>query len=115
MVTDSDAVVTLVNPAFCAMFDTTAQVQGRPLLETSRHPGLYAACRTVLAERQERHQEITLAGGRETLVHWVPLLQDGTLAGALAVFHDISALKRVEKIRRDFVAGGALGGGFAKS
>ena len=104
MVTDRDAVVTLVNPSFCAMFGVGVQVLGRPLMEISRHPDLHAACREVLAQRRERTQEIRLTGGTETLVHWVPLLQDGALAGAVAVFHDISALKRVERIRRDFVA-----------
>ena len=104
MVTDAEAVVTLVNPAFCQLFGTDAGVQGKKLLEISRHPDLYAACREVLAERRERHQEINLAGGKSTRVHWVPLTQQGALRGAVAVFHDISALKRVEKIRRDFVA-----------
>jgi len=104
MVTDADAVVTLVNPAFCAMFGADSGVQGRKLLEISRHPGLFTACHEVLSERRERHQEITLAGGKSTLIHWVPLMEQGGLAGVVAVFHDISALKRVEKIRRDFVA-----------
>ena len=104
MVTDAEAVVTLVNPAFCTLFGTDTGVQGRQLLEISRHPDLYDACREVLSERHERHQEITLAQGKSTRVHWVPLLEKGALRGAVAVFHDISALKRVEKIRRDFVA-----------
>lgn len=104
MVTDRDAVVTLVNPAFCAIFATGAEVQGRPLLQITRHPDLYAACREVLSARQERHQEIALAGGKTILVHWVPLRDGDGLQGAVAVFHDISAFKRVEKIRRDFVA-----------
>jgi two-component system, OmpR family, phosphate regulon sensor histidine kinase PhoR len=104
MVTDADAVVTLVNPAFCDLFGTGAGVQGRQVLEISRHPDLFAACREVLSERRERRQEITLTAGKTTLVHWVPLLENGTLRGAVAVFHDISALKRVEQIRRDFVA-----------
>lgn len=104
MVTDRSAVVTLVNPAFCTMFGSGAQVQGRPLLEISRHPDLYEACHQVLSMREERHQEISLPGGKAALVHWVPLLEADGLHGAVAVFHDISALKRVEKIRRDFVA-----------
>jgi two-component system, OmpR family, phosphate regulon sensor histidine kinase PhoR len=104
MVTDAAGVVTLVNPAFCELFGTGAGVQGRQVLEISRHPDLFAACREVLSERRERRQEITLAAGKTTLVHWVPLLENGTLRGAVAVFHDISALKRVEQIRRDFVA-----------
>jgi two-component system, OmpR family, phosphate regulon sensor histidine kinase PhoR len=104
MVTDQHGVVTLVNPAFCSMFGTGPQVQGSQLLEISRHPDLYAACRQVLTEREERHQEIALPGGQATLVHWVPLVESGSLRGVVAVFHDISALKKVERIRRDFVA-----------
>jgi two-component system, OmpR family, phosphate regulon sensor histidine kinase PhoR len=104
MVTDAAAVITLVNPAFCALIGTGAEVQGKKLLEISRHPDLYAACREVLAERRERHQELTLPGGKSTRVHWVPLISQGELQGVVAVFHDISALKRVEQIRRDFVA-----------
>jgi two-component system phosphate regulon sensor histidine kinase PhoR len=104
MVTDQNAVVTLANPAFCTMFDGNQQVLGRQLLEISRHPDLYAACREVLAERQERHQEIELPGGRAMLVHWVPLVEADALRGAVAVFHDISDLKKAERVRRDFVA-----------
>ena len=104
MVTDAEAVVTLVNPAFCTLFGIDAGVEGKKLLEISRHPDLYAACREVLAGRCEQHQEISLPGGKSTRVHWAPLLQQGALRGVVAVFHDISALKQVEKIRRDFVA-----------
>jgi len=104
MVTDQGGVITLVNPAFCSMFGTGPQVQGRQLLEISRHPALYAACREVLSDRKERHQEITLPSGQATLVHWVPLLEGSLLRGVVAVFHDISDLKKVERIRRDFVA-----------
>jgi two-component system, OmpR family, phosphate regulon sensor histidine kinase PhoR len=105
IVTDQQSVVTMVNPAFCTMMRTTErQVLGKQLLETSRNPDLHDTCREVLAEQCERHQEISLAEGEETLVHWVPLLEGESLRGAVAVFHDITALKRVEKIRRDFVA-----------
>jgi two-component system phosphate regulon sensor histidine kinase PhoR len=103
MVTDQHGVVTLVNPAFCAMFGSTDQVLGRELLEVSRHPELYAACRKVLSQQQELRHEIQLTG-QAMLVHWVPLLEAGTLRGVVAVFHDISALKKAETIRRDFVA-----------
>jgi two-component system, OmpR family, phosphate regulon sensor histidine kinase PhoR len=104
MVTDTSGVVTLVNPAFCSMFLVDQRMQGRPLLEIIRHPDLYDACRLVLADRRERHQEMGLPAGRSALVHWVPLLEEGILRGAVAVFHDITALKQVETMRRDFVA-----------
>ena len=104
MVTDEAAVVTLVNPAFCTMFGATADVQGKQLLEITRHPDLYASCREVLAKRQEQRRELTLSGGKATLVHWVPLLEGVKLRGVVAVFHDISAMKKADQIRRDFVA-----------
>ncbi|HJV35484.1 two-component system histidine kinase PnpS [Geomonas sp.] len=104
MVTDANGVITLVNPAFCAMLGTGHEVMGKQLLEITRHPDLYAACREVLKERSERHQEISLAEKQAILVHWVPLVEGDSLRGAVAVFHDISDLKRMERIRRDFVA-----------
>lgn len=104
MATDQHGAVTLVNPAFCTMFGVGTRVLGKQLLEISRHPDLYAACREVLHERQERHQEISLAGGQATVVHWVPLVEADALRGVVAVFHDISELKKAEGIRRDFVA-----------
>lgn len=104
MVTDEAAVVTLVNPAFRDMFGATAQVQGKQLLEITRHPDLYACCRQVLASRQEEHQEVTLPDGKAAMVHWVPLQEGEKLRGVVAVFHDISAMKKADRIRRDFVA-----------
>ncbi|MBU5613408.1 sensor histidine kinase [Geomonas azotofigens] len=104
MVTDAAAVVTLVNPAFRDMFGATDQVIGKQLLEITRHPDLHTFCRQVLAGRHEEHQELTLPDGRAALVHWVPLLEGEKLRGVVAVFHDISAMKRADRIRRDFVA-----------
>ncbi|MBJ6801333.1 two-component system histidine kinase PnpS [Geomonas propionica] len=104
MVTDAAAVVTLVNPAFCSMFGATDQVVGKQLLEITRHPDLHAFCRQVLSSRDEEHQELTLPDGRAALVHWVPLQDGEKLHGVVAVFHDISALKKADRIRRDFVA-----------
>jgi two-component system phosphate regulon sensor histidine kinase PhoR len=36
--------------------------------------------------------------------HWFPLLAEEEIKGIVAVFHDMSDLKRLEKVRRDFVA-----------
>lgn len=104
MVTDQSGEVTLVNPAFCSMFGTSPEVQGRQILEITRHPDLYQACREVLAERRERRQELSFGSGQAALVHWAPLLEGEALRGVVAVFHDVTALKKVERIRRDFVA-----------
>jgi two-component system, OmpR family, phosphate regulon sensor histidine kinase PhoR len=106
MVTGATGVVTLVNPAFRALFDLQEEVEGKPLLAITRHPALNDAFRMVVGTRNERIEEITFSrqGDRTVLTHWVPLLEKEEIRGVVAVFHDISDLKRMEKVRRDFVA-----------
>ena len=106
LVIDAEGTVTLVNPAFRTLFSLPADVAGAPLMQITRHPALHETFRTVVTDRAEQWREITLAGeGEKTiLTHWVPLLGQGDLNGVVAVFHDISALKRLERIRKDFVA-----------
>ena len=106
MVTDAKGIITLVNPAFRELFEMGAEVEGKPLIEITRHPDLHNAYKLIIAGKSERHEEITLGSKAEKsiLTHWVPLLDGNRLQGMVAVFHDISNIKRLEKIRRDFVA-----------
>ena len=106
LVTDAAGVVTLVNPAFRALFELDTEPAGRPLAEVSRHPALLETFRRVQERHAEQIAEIVLPRPVEVtlLTHWVPLPDAGGPAGAVAVFHDISDLKRLERVRRDFVA-----------
>jgi len=106
MVTDSRGVITLINPAFSALFDLREDVEGKPLIDITRHPSLHEAVKKLIETKTERVEEfiLPLNGGKTVLTHWVPLLERENLLGVVAVFHDISNLKRLEKIRRDFVA-----------
>ena len=106
MVTDGAGAITLVNPAFCDLFGITGSMVGRPLIEIARHPDLNESYRLAAGERAEYRREIVINGARERvlLTHWVPLIDQQKLLGVVAVFHDISDLKRLEKIRKDFVA-----------
>ena len=104
LVTDRTGTVQLINPAFCSLFRVNADALGQPLINLSRHPALHATFRRVLASRTEESGEFVLDGDTTLLTHWVPLLDDGQLIGVVAVFHNISELKRLETIRRDFVA-----------
>ena len=106
MVTNAEGVVTLVNPAFLELLSIQEEVEGKDLIEITRHPVLHDSYKMVLATRNERLEEVTLRTEREktVLIHWVPLLENDEVEGIVSVFHDISDLKRLEKIRRDFVA-----------
>lgn len=106
MVTTPDGVVSLVNPAFRRLFSITGTAEGRKLIEISRHPDLLSAFNDLdAAEGGELVRELTVhPGGTTLLTHWAPLTVDGKKQGVVAVFHDISDMKLVENMRRDFVA-----------
>jgi two-component system phosphate regulon sensor histidine kinase PhoR len=106
MVTAPDGVITMVNPAFRRLFSITGEVEGKKLVEISRHPDLQEAFNDLVKPGvNELVREITIQPNDTTLfTHWVPLKVDGVQQGIVAVFHDISDLKKVENMRRDFVA-----------
>jgi two-component system phosphate regulon sensor histidine kinase PhoR len=106
MVTSTEGVVSLVNPAFRKLFSLSGDVEGKKLIEISRHPDLLEAFTALgAAEGDELIREITIQPGEITLLtHWAPLTVDGRKSGVVAVFHNISDMKQVENIRRDFVA-----------
>lgn len=78
--------------------------QGRPLIETCRDPELQDLLReTIATGTQVSLREMTLGGdARRNLAVSVAPLADGI--GFVLVFHDITEIKRLETMRRDFVA-----------
>jgi two-component system phosphate regulon sensor histidine kinase PhoR len=106
MVTAPDGIITMVNPAFRRLFSISGEVEGNKLVEISRHPDLQEAFNELgKPEVNELVREISIQPSNTTLLtHWVPLKVDGVRQGIVAVFHDISDLKKVENMRRDFVA-----------
>jgi len=106
MVTDPDGVITLVNPAFRRLFSIAGVVEGKRLVEISRHPDLLQSYNELAkTDVHELVREVSIQPDDCTLfTHWVPLNVDGVRRGIVAVFHDISDLKKAENMRRDFVA-----------
>jgi two-component system phosphate regulon sensor histidine kinase PhoR len=81
-----------------------ADYRGRPLIETCRDPELQDLLRETIATGvQVSLREITLAGeAKRNLAVSVAPLADRV--GFVLVFHDITEIKRLETMRRDFVA-----------
>jgi len=105
MVATANGQITLVNPSFREMFGISGEVEGRRLIEISRNPDLQSAFRDLGLSGTDLTREIHIQPGNVTLLtHWVPLTADGSDDGIVAVFHDISDMKQVEEMRRDFVA-----------
>lgn len=105
MVTDTQGAIILVNPAFRKQFGLPGEVEGRPLVEVCRHPDLLHAFEEQRESGDEVTCEITIPATNLVLMaHWVPLSGEHSKRGTVAVFHDISDMKRIETMRRDFVA-----------
>ncbi|NMC73718.1 MAG: PAS domain-containing protein [Geobacteraceae bacterium] len=106
IVTDQEGNVTLANPAFRVLFSLGEEIEGKSLVEITRQPAIHNALKKVLDTREEIIEEMAVLVPHEKymLTHWVPLREEGKLLGAVAVFHDITDLKRLENVRKDFVA-----------
>ncbi|MBV9948015.1 MAG: PAS domain-containing protein [Myxococcales bacterium] len=105
VVVDRDGRIVLVNPALRSMLLVGADAVGKLLIEAVRHAqleDLLVAARATLGASQA---EIELPGlkPRRLLVHAAPLSQDED-DGLLFVFVDMTELRRLESLRRDFVA-----------
>ncbi len=105
---DAEGRVLVVNPALSRLLGIdAAQARGRGHLESLRHHGLAELIGEVLRGGCPAARELRLFSPEELVfdAHAAPLHQDGRRpAGALVVLHDITRLRRLEHIRRDFVA-----------
>src|SRR5438093_490311 len=107
MVLDCRGTVLQVNPALERMFMVWGrEARGRAHWEVIRHHDFNELAKRALETRQNQSGEITMAlSGRTFRVEAsVAGGQRENEACAVLVFHDITALRRLEKVRKDFVA-----------
>jgi two-component system phosphate regulon sensor histidine kinase PhoR len=107
MVLDARGHVLQINPALERIFDISrAEARGRPYAELFRHQQLNDLITTMLRARLHRQDEIVLPlTGRCLQIEASPVRGEGdNEACVVLVFHDITELRRLEKIRKDFVA-----------
>ena len=107
LVVDARNEIILANDRLRELFDAWGEVDGRTPLEAIRHAELDAA----LAEAHRTDQPISRAisvgrsATRTVRVHAARFpAGSGRRLGTVAVFHDITEITRLEKVRRDFVA-----------
>jgi len=109
MVLDSYGRIAKVNRALTRIFPDATLYAGRRPLEIVLSPELQDACDVALsndenAERGPWSLQIEPEKNRIYDVTLVRLETPESGRGAIIVFHDISELKRLERVRRDFVA-----------
>ena len=104
LVVDDQSRLALMNPAFSDLFGVGEDSLGSPLLESVRNPAVEQIIGETLRHRKPSHGELVI-GRHEFQMTSVPMGADnGNISGAVVLFHDITALKRADEMRRDFVA-----------
>jgi two-component system, OmpR family, phosphate regulon sensor histidine kinase PhoR len=104
---DHESRVLLMNPASEKLFGLKQKAAiGRPVLEVLRQSSLQEVLRRTIKERTALTEEITIHAPHEKtlLVHALPVSYGEDQMGALVAFHDISEIRKLENIRREFVA-----------
>jgi two-component system phosphate regulon sensor histidine kinase PhoR len=104
LVLDKEERIVLVNGALRAMLLLGQDARGKMLLEVVRHAELQELLARAQKASTVTQEEIDLPGlqPRRLLVHAASLVGDA--GGLLAVFVDVTDLRRLESLRRDFVA-----------
>jgi two-component system, OmpR family, phosphate regulon sensor histidine kinase PhoR len=82
------------------------KAQGRMIQEVVRNRELQQLIAGVLSTHQPKEENIVLhnKGDRYLQAHGTVLRDDEGEIGALVILHEVTQLKRLEKVRRDFVA-----------
>lgn len=105
---DRGGKIITLNPAAAALIETYAEnAIGRTIFEVARHPDLQRFVTRVLnsGEAMERELTLTKDSDRTIKLTGIPLTgANGGASGALFVMDDVTRLRRLENVRRDFVA-----------
>jgi two-component system, OmpR family, phosphate regulon sensor histidine kinase PhoR len=110
LVVDARSHITLMNSSFQKLFDLRDPAVGVPLVEAIRHATLDQLVAETLETGEATRSELSLAdprthNERHVEVSAVPIkTPDDEVTGAVVLFHDITGLKHVDQIRREFVA-----------
>jgi two-component system phosphate regulon sensor histidine kinase PhoR len=107
LVVAPDETVLRVNPALLRTLGVGADARGRSVLAATRLPELAEAAAECLREGAVVSRELATrtVPPRIVMVLIAPLVPQGRARqGAVAVFHDLTAIRRLERVRRDFVS-----------
>jgi two-component system phosphate regulon sensor histidine kinase PhoR len=111
IITDAQGHIESTNPAAALLFDTSPdRAVGRSLIELTHSHELHQALRSALSD-PSRRQRLEIHAGRHNLASVVTALPnpDGGAGGSashsgLIVVQDVTELRRLERVRRDFIA-----------
>lgn len=108
LVIDAEEHILRINQAGCELFNTADDhCIGKTIQEIIRQPELHQFIRKTLAFGIPAEEEIVLNGPETRYLQTQGkslISENKTIIGALIVFNDITKIKKLENLRRDFVA-----------
>jgi len=107
IVLDKAGIIVSVNPAAEKIFNVSKkEAEGRFLLEAIRNNEIAEIMQQVLVTGEFFSREVSLVWPVQGVfeISVSPLFSKDGITGCLAVVHDITEIKRLETMRRDFVA-----------
>ncbi len=109
IVVDENERVVRINPAVSSFLGVDiSDAEGRTIQEVVRNPYLQKFVAKTLGSAITVEEDFTLRNGRGELyvqAHGAQLLnQDGSLRGGVIVLNNVTRLRKLENLRRDFVA-----------
>src|SRR6266568_3588993 len=104
LVVDSKRYVILANETFRKLFALPEISEGTPLLEIVRDATLDRVINDAFDHGGPVRSELALDGSQVELDAVATRNQAGEITGVLVLFHDITELKKMDQVRRDFVA-----------
>jgi two-component system phosphate regulon sensor histidine kinase PhoR len=107
MVTDKFENIILMNPSLRKLFLVDSNPEGKNSLEVTRNTALQEILDKIIKKGQRLIIEeivINFPEEKTLKISGVSIDRNNKLEGAILVFHDITELRRLEKIRQEFVA-----------
>ena len=108
MVIDRDEKIVLFNEPIYDMLDLRSQETiGRPYWEVIRNDEVNTLLKEAMTQKKSLKKEVTIISPSESqfLMQISAILSEaGNLSGLVAVFHDITEIKKLARLRSEFVA-----------
>jgi len=109
ILTDTKGVILLSNTAIKNLLGIQSDIEGKTLMEALRNAELMEIIESVVERRKRILREIEITRPRElylmaTATPFYSSTPEKDLPGVVLTFHDITRLRKLEEIRKDFVA-----------
>lgn len=107
LITDTNDVVILANRTFKKLLSVTDNIEGKRVMDVLRNAQLIEIVRGAMETWEIMSDEIAVTRGNRDLhliATGVPIYSEDSVRGIVLTLHDITRLRQLEEVRKDFVA-----------